>query len=69
MRAYSTFRAQQRQRLDVADVPVVVLSGAHESRLRARKLDAAAVLTKPFELDEIVGTVRRIITESNRAQE
>ncbi len=64
-----TFRAQQRQRLDVADVPVVVLSGAHESRMRARELDAAAVLTKPFHLDEIVATVRRIITSSSRAPE
>jgi CheY-like chemotaxis protein len=63
-----TFRAQQRQRPDIADVPVVVLSGAHESHMRARELDAAAVLTKPFQLEEIVATVRRVITDSNRAQ-
>jgi DNA-binding response OmpR family regulator len=58
-----TFRARQRARTDVADVPVVVLSGAHESRARALELGAAAALSKPFHLDDVVATVRRVIKQ------
>jgi DNA-binding response OmpR family regulator len=59
-----TFRARQRARQDVADVPVVVLSGAHESRMRAHELGAAAALSKPFHLDDVVATLRRVLQEA-----
>jgi two-component system response regulator MprA len=56
-----TFRAHQLAHPDVAKVPIVVLSGAHESKARAHELGAAAALSKPFELDDVVATVRRVI--------
>lgn len=37
--------------------------------MRARELNAAAVLTEPFELDEIVAIVRRLTSDSRQAQE
>ena len=45
------FRAGQQQMApDRAGIPVVVLSGAHEARATAAELDAAALVTKPFNL-------------------
>jgi DNA-binding response OmpR family regulator len=58
-----TFRARQREQPEFADVPIIVLSGAHEARARAREMGAAATLTKPFDLSEVVATVRRVIGE------
>jgi two-component system, chemotaxis family, chemotaxis protein CheY len=57
------FRAQQRQ-LDpeLAQIPVLVLSGARDARNAAVDLDAAGVLAKPFEIDALTETVRRLIT-------
>jgi two-component system chemotaxis response regulator CheY len=56
------FRAKQ-QRLEgsVANVPVIVLSGAREVRTRAAELGAVAALSKPFELDQLVEAVGRWI--------
>ena len=51
-----SFRAEQRAMGGAAAaVPVVVLSGA-------RELDAAAVLSKPFNLDEVLATVQRVMS-------
>jgi two-component system, chemotaxis family, chemotaxis protein CheY len=56
------FRAQQRQ-LDpeLAEIPVLVLSGARDARIAAADLDAAGVLTKPFEIEVLAEMVRRLI--------
>jgi len=48
------FRAEQARDPGLARVPVVVMSGFAEG------LDVAAVLPKPFVLDEVLDTVRRI---------
>ena len=55
-----TFRAEQ-QRLDkrIAGVPVIILSGAREARLRATELGAVEALSKPFDLNDVVGAVGR----------
>ena len=56
------FRAAQRRLPDtVARVPVVVLSGMREARATAEELGAAAVLAKPFELEELVETVGQVL--------
>jgi CheY-like chemotaxis protein len=57
-----TFRSEQR-RLGgaAATVPVVVLSGARDARLRAAEIDAVAAIAKPFDLDDVVATVARWI--------
>ena len=53
--------AQQRLDRGVADVPVIVLSGALEVRIRAAELGAVEALSKPFELHQLVEAVGRWI--------
>jgi DNA-binding response OmpR family regulator len=59
------FRAEQRRRGGaVAQVPVIVLSGARAARAAAAELGVAAVLTKPFDLDRLVATVGRVLEQA-----
>lgn len=53
--------AQQRLGPEVADVPVIVLSGAREVSIRAAELGAREALSKPFELHLVVEAVERWI--------
>lgn len=46
---------------EVARVPVVVLSGLREVRTTAEELGAAAALSKPFDLDDLVATVGHVV--------
>jgi DNA-binding response OmpR family regulator len=56
-----SFRAAQRRLSpEKAERPVIVLSGARDARAIAEELGAAAAIAKPFELDDIVGTVARL---------
>ena len=59
------FRAAQRAlQPRLANVPVIVLSGARDARAQAHRLAAAAAITKPFELDELLMTVSRVCRQS-----
>lgn len=59
------FRAHQRQLPpDLAQIPVLVLSGARDARTAAADLGAAGVVTKPFEVDALADTVRRLLMAS-----
>jgi len=42
------------------DVTVVVMTAAADARRWGREIGAQGVLAKPFELDELVGAVRRL---------
>jgi two-component system, chemotaxis family, chemotaxis protein CheY len=56
-----SFRAAQRNLSGAAAaVPVIILTGAREVRARAAELVPAAVITKPFDLDSLVRTVRQV---------
>jgi CheY-like chemotaxis protein len=55
-----TFLRALRSKSPLADAPVVVISGNAEAREKANALHAAACLVKPFELDELLGLVRRL---------
>ena len=52
--------AQHRLRPYLAQVPVIVLSGAREVRATAEALGAVAAIAKPFNLDEVVGAVAEV---------
>jgi DNA-binding response OmpR family regulator len=56
------FRAVQFDLPDVADVPVLLLSGTRAPDLKriASDLGAAAWLTKPFDVDALTATVARL---------
>ena len=56
------FRAAQRGLPEaLAEVPVIVLSGAREARRTAEELGAVAAITKPFELEDVPTTVARVL--------
>jgi CheY-like chemotaxis protein len=60
------FRATQRALPPrLANVPVIVLSGARDARAQAHRLGAAAAITKPFELDDVLTTVSRICQQAH----
>jgi two-component system chemotaxis response regulator CheY len=53
------FRAHQRYCVGLADVPVVILSGAPRARLA--NIGAAAILRKPFANDELITVIRALV--------
>ena len=54
-----TFRVEPLARQDLASIPVVVMSAAYDAHREANKLQAAAILPTPFELDRLLATVER----------
>jgi CheY-like chemotaxis protein len=56
-----SFRAEQRRNPRLAAIPTVVLSGSLGADPRALEgLDVAATLAKPFEIELLIATVRRL---------
>jgi two-component system KDP operon response regulator KdpE len=56
------FVARWRERRpDANDVPIVIVSGRADRREIASLLGAAYVCGKPFEVDELVGEVKRAV--------
>jgi two-component system, chemotaxis family, chemotaxis protein CheY len=49
-----------------ASVPIVLVTAAYGAIQMAERIGARACITKPFELDELVEAVRRIISEPPR---
>jgi len=57
-----TFRAEQQRLTGPASrAPVIVLSGAREARAVADEMGAVAAITKPFDLDDLVAVVGRVL--------
>ena len=55
-----TFRAEQRTRPDLADVPVIVLSAMRDLATKVQALDPAGVFSKPFDLERLLATIERL---------
>jgi len=53
------FREEQRRDQALADIPVVVCTAADETRARSSNLEAAAYLSKPVEVVDLLNTIRR----------
>jgi CheY-like chemotaxis protein len=53
------FRRAQLNDPILAGIPVAVMSGATDAMERGLTLGAVATLTKPIDLDELIGVVRR----------
>lgn len=59
-----TFRAEQKATAALADIPVLVLSASRQPwGPETKALDAAAMLSKPFELDVLISSVCRLTSE------
>lgn len=54
-----SFRREQLARPSLAAIPLVVISAFHDAPMEGAALGAAAVLTKPLRVDDIVGLARR----------
>jgi CheY-like chemotaxis protein len=56
-----TFRSEQRRLpAPASQVPVVIVTGTHDHATLAEELGAAALLRKPFDLDELVALVETL---------
>ena len=55
------FVTQLRQQEIFRQIPVLVISGNVETQELARGLNASGFIIKPFDLDDFVSTVKRII--------
>jgi DNA-binding response OmpR family regulator len=53
--------AQMRLTEEIGRVPVIVLSGMRAAQAVAEEMGAVAAITKPFDLDDVVTTVGRIL--------
>jgi CheY-like chemotaxis protein len=54
------FRGEQRAMPAVSDVPVIVLSATRELAARTRDLQPVQVVSKPFDLEALLGTIDRL---------
>jgi len=55
-----TFARTLRDRGD--STPIVVMTAAKDARVWAKEIQADAYLSKPFELDDLLGVVERLCT-------
>jgi CheY-like chemotaxis protein len=51
------FRKEQLERPDVAQIPIVLLTGSNNARQHARDLSAVGCVQKPFDLEGLLRTV------------
>jgi two-component system, chemotaxis family, chemotaxis protein CheY len=61
------FRAEQRQ-TPSADVPVLVLTGHRDAHSASSGMGAVETVNKPFELDQLLDTVQRIVSSASRGK-
>jgi CheY-like chemotaxis protein len=49
-------------------IPVVVLSSLPEEAIRARAQGVAAVLRKPYTVDQVLGAITQVLSKASRAE-
>lgn len=54
-----TFAKRLRERDEISDIPIVVLSAANDLARHAKIIGAADVVGKPFDLDQLLPKVAR----------
>ncbi|MFN8638583.1 MAG: response regulator [Dehalococcoidia bacterium] len=60
----SEFRARQRALADAGRVPVILVTGAYLQDDAIAGFEADAIIAKPFDLDELVAVVARVIASN-----
>jgi CheY-like chemotaxis protein len=58
-------RERLRQRPTTSDIPIILMSAVRNLPETARKLDVADYLSKPFEIDDLVRSVRQRLADVN----
>ena len=64
----ASFRAAQRERPEIAAIPVLLLSAARDLPERGQLLDVAAILPKPFDLDRLISLAGQLIAAADSPQ-
>ena len=64
----SGFRELLRLDARAAQIPILVVSATYDVEEAAKRLGATACLRKPFELDELIGTVARLVGRLDPAE-
>ena len=57
-----SFCALQRETPEIANIPVALMSAAHNIRSRPLPCEPVAILEKPFELDDLLQHVAQVLT-------
>ena len=57
------FCARQRETPEIADIPIALMSAAHNLRARPLPCEPAVILEKPFDLDHLLQSVADVLTE------
>jgi CheY-like chemotaxis protein len=57
-----TFCARQQETPEIANIPIALMSAAHNLRSRALPCTPVAILEKPFELDDLLQHVAQVLT-------
>jgi CheY-like chemotaxis protein len=55
------FRRQQRTRLDLVHIPVIIMSASREIDIMAEELEASTILPKPFDLEALLTETERLL--------
>jgi DNA-binding response OmpR family regulator len=55
------FRRAQLASATLRDVPVILVSGVRDLAARAQALEAAAYVSKPFEIDRLLAEIRAVL--------
>ena len=55
--------ARQRERPGIADIPIALMSAAHNPRSRPLPCVPAVILEKPFDLDDLLQRVANVLTQ------
>lgn len=61
------FRADQLQDATMARIPVIIMSGAGDVRKEAAALMTAGYVTKPFEIETLLGVVEAVLARPEEA--
>lgn len=65
----ATFRAEQRTRPAIANIPILLLSAARDLPAQATVLDVSATLPKPFDLDDLLVVAGVLLSHMATPQE
>jgi CheY-like chemotaxis protein len=58
-----SFCERQQETPGIADIPIALMSAAHNLRSRPLPCEPVAILEKPFELDDLLQHVAHVLTE------
>ncbi|MEG9329043.1 response regulator [Salinimicrobium catena] len=59
--------ARLRQNEETRDIPVLMMSALHDAGVKCKKAGANDFIAKPFEMDDLISRINKILEESQTA--